>query len=96
METIPLRRSVETYSTFEMLITLRLRLKSSRQHAYVTLKVYEYNSSHGRREKEVYKHLRNLKSSHIGFVLVRSASRERYYFAPSGQLAERIHYQDIR
>ncbi|KAJ5900246.1 protein kinase [Penicillium subrubescens] len=43
------------------------------QHAYVTLKMYEHDSSHGRREKEVYKHLGNVKSSHTGSVLVRRA-----------------------
>ncbi|KAE8322327.1 kinase-like domain-containing protein [Aspergillus sergii] len=43
------------------------------QHAYVTLKVYECGPSHARREKDVYKHLRNVKSSHIGSMLVRRA-----------------------
>lgn len=35
--------------------------------------MYEHDSSHGRREKEVYSHLRNVKSSHTGSVLVRRA-----------------------
>ncbi|KAE8152754.1 protein kinase [Aspergillus avenaceus] len=43
------------------------------QHAYVTLKVYENDSSNGRREKEVYDHLRNVKSSHTGSMFVRRA-----------------------
>ncbi|KAL3462503.1 protein kinase [Aspergillus heterothallicus] len=43
------------------------------QHVYVTLKMYEHDSSHGRREKEVYSHLRNIKSSHTGSMLVRRA-----------------------
>ncbi|PIG85343.1 serine/threonine protein kinase [Aspergillus arachidicola] len=43
------------------------------QHAYVTLKVYECDPSHARREKDVYKHLKNVKSSHTGSMLVRRA-----------------------
>ncbi|KAE8408655.1 protein kinase [Aspergillus pseudonomiae] len=43
------------------------------QHAYVTLKMYGHGSSHGRREKEIYEHLRNVKSSHTGSLLVRQA-----------------------
>ncbi|KAL4890117.1 protein kinase [Aspergillus ambiguus] len=35
--------------------------------------VIRHDSSHGRIETEVYKHLRNVKSSHIGSVLVRRA-----------------------
>ncbi|KAJ5682377.1 protein kinase [Penicillium macrosclerotiorum] len=35
--------------------------------------MYEHSSSHGRREREVYKYLRNVKSRHTGFVLVRRA-----------------------
>lgn len=35
--------------------------------------MYEHDSSHGRREKEVYKHLGNVKSSHTGSMLVRRA-----------------------
>lgn len=35
--------------------------------------MYECDSSHGRREKEVYKHLRNVKSSRTGSILVRHA-----------------------
>ena len=34
----------------------------------------EHDSSHGRRETEVYKHLRNVKSSHTGSMLVRHAT----------------------
>lgn len=40
---------------------------------YGALKMYEHDSSHGRREKEVYKHLGNVKSSHTGSILVRRA-----------------------
>ncbi|KAJ5715761.1 protein kinase [Penicillium malachiteum] len=43
------------------------------QHAYVTLKMYDHESSHARTEKEVYKHIESLKSSHTGFKLVRRA-----------------------
>ncbi|KAJ5948102.1 protein kinase [Penicillium verhagenii] len=43
------------------------------QHAYVTLKMYEHDSSNGQREKEVYDHLRTIKSSHTGSILVRRA-----------------------
>lgn len=48
-------------------------MKSNRQHTYVTLKIHEHDSSHGKGEKEVYKHLRNIKSSHTGSVRVRRA-----------------------
>ncbi|RDW61134.1 putative Serine protein kinase [Aspergillus mulundensis] len=43
------------------------------QHVYVTLKMCEHGSSHGRREQEVYKHLRDIKTSHVGSMLVRRA-----------------------
>ncbi|KAJ6150677.1 protein kinase [Penicillium chermesinum] len=43
------------------------------QHEYVTLKIYEHDSSPGKREKEVYQHLRSIQSSHKGSVLVRRA-----------------------
>lgn len=73
LETIPQCGSVETYSKSNTRWNEDWTLKISRQHAYVTLKIYEHDSSHGRREKEVYKHLRNVNSSHIGSVLVRCA-----------------------
>ncbi|OGM49815.1 protein kinase [Aspergillus bombycis] len=41
------------------------------QQFYVTLKMYEHDSAHGRREKAIYKHLRNVKSSHTDSLLVR-------------------------
>lgn len=35
--------------------------------------MFEHDSGHGRREKEVYEHLRNVKSRHTGSILVRRA-----------------------
>lgn len=64
---------VETCSKFPYQSQWKWGLKSSRQHAYVTLKMYEFDSSHGQREKEVYEQLRNAKSSHTGSMLVRRA-----------------------
>ncbi|KAJ5638827.1 protein kinase [Penicillium herquei] len=43
------------------------------QHVYATLKMYDHESSHGRREKDVYKHIGSIKSSHTGSILVRRA-----------------------
>ncbi|KAJ5712315.1 protein kinase [Penicillium malachiteum] len=43
------------------------------QHVYATPKMYNHESSHGRREKDVYKHIGSLKSSHTGSILVRRA-----------------------
>lgn len=44
-----------------------------RQHTYVTLKMYERDSSHGERETQIYKHLASIKSNHTGSLLVRAA-----------------------
>lgn len=46
----------------------------SRQHAYVTLKVFERNSAEGRRETEIYHHLNSLNVvDHAGAKLIRRA-----------------------
>ena len=45
-----------------------------REHIYVTLKLYEYDSAHAEREIQVYEHLKSLKSYHTGTVLVRTVS----------------------
>ncbi|KAE8137308.1 kinase-like domain-containing protein [Aspergillus pseudotamarii] len=42
------------------------------EHVYVTLKLYECNSAHAKREIQVYDHLKSLKSCHTGTVLVRT------------------------
>lgn len=73
MVDIPQCGFVETCSEFPYQSQWTWGLKSSRQHAYVTLKMYEHDSSHGQREKQVYEHLRNTKSSHTGSLLVRRA-----------------------
>ncbi|KAJ5577537.1 protein kinase [Penicillium hispanicum] len=44
-----------------------------KQHVYVALKVYECDSDHGKREKKMYDHLRNVKTNHTGSILVRHA-----------------------
>lgn len=36
------------------------------------MKIFERDSGHGKREKEIYNHLAKLKSSHTGSLLVRS------------------------
>ncbi|PYI02933.1 protein kinase [Aspergillus sclerotiicarbonarius CBS 121057] len=43
------------------------------QHAYVALKMYERDSGHGKRETEVYNHLKGVKSNLTGSILVRHA-----------------------
>ncbi|PWY83804.1 protein kinase [Aspergillus sclerotioniger CBS 115572] len=43
------------------------------QHAYVTLKMYERDSAHGERETQVYNHLKTVKSTLTGSILVRHA-----------------------
>ncbi|OOF98767.1 hypothetical protein ASPCADRAFT_162455 [Aspergillus carbonarius ITEM 5010] len=43
------------------------------QHAYVALKIYERDSAHGKRETQVYNHLKNVKSDLTGSILVRQA-----------------------
>ncbi|KAI2786069.1 hypothetical protein POX_h09835 [Penicillium oxalicum] len=43
-----------------------------REHVYVTLKLYERDSTHAQREIQVYKHLKCLKSSHTGSILARN------------------------
>lgn len=42
------------------------------EHAYVTLKLYERDSTHAEREIQVYEYLKRLKSCHAGTVLVRT------------------------
>ncbi|KAJ6036015.1 kinase-like domain-containing protein [Penicillium herquei] len=43
------------------------------QHDYVVLKLFEHDSGHGKREKEIYNHLATLNSTHTGSFLVRRA-----------------------
>lgn len=44
----------------------------SRQHTYITLKVFERNSSEGQREIEAYRHLNSLSvANHAGVKLIR-------------------------
>ncbi|KAL4915476.1 hypothetical protein BDW62DRAFT_219381 [Aspergillus aurantiobrunneus] len=50
-----------------------LLCKDLQQHAYVTLKMSEHGSGRSKGEKEVYKHPRNIKSSHTRSMLVRQA-----------------------
>ncbi|KAJ6120388.1 kinase-like domain-containing protein [Penicillium sp. IBT 18751x] len=47
-------------------------LIGTREHIYVTLKTYERDSAHAEREVQVYDHLKSLKSSHTGTILVRA------------------------
>ncbi|KAJ5086607.1 kinase-like domain-containing protein, partial [Penicillium alfredii] len=41
-------------------------------HIYVTLKIDERDSAHGKREAQIYNHLKGVKSSHIGVILIRT------------------------
>ncbi|KAJ5097783.1 kinase-like domain-containing protein [Penicillium angulare] len=43
-----------------------------KKHSFVTLKLFEPNSSHAKREIEAYEHLKRLKSKHTGTLFVRS------------------------
>ncbi|CEJ60619.1 hypothetical protein PMG11_09188 [Penicillium brasilianum] len=43
------------------------------EDVYVTLKLYEHDSAHAKREIMVYEHLKGLKSCHTGTILVRTA-----------------------
>lgn len=46
----------------------------SRQHAYITLKVFERNSAESQRETKIYHHLNSLSiSDHAGATLIRKA-----------------------
>ncbi|KAJ5091038.1 kinase-like domain-containing protein [Penicillium argentinense] len=42
------------------------------EHSFVTLKLYERDSSHAKREIEAFEHLKSLKSSHTGTILLRT------------------------
>lgn len=49
-----------------------MRLTRRRKHSFVTLKLYERESSHAKQEIEAYGHLKSLKSTHTGTILVRT------------------------
>lgn len=47
--------------------------QSFRGHQHVAMKVYESDSTQGRRELEVYRHLNSMTTAHVGCTLVRTA-----------------------
>lgn len=55
-------------------MTRKAHTSYSRQHAYVTLKVFERNSTEGQRETNTYHHLNSLNiGDHVGATLIRKA-----------------------
>ncbi|KAE8350529.1 protein kinase [Aspergillus coremiiformis] len=54
------------------------------KHIYVTLKMYERNSTHAKRETQIYNHIESLGSSHTGALLVRTLLESFHLNSPDG------------